>query len=89
MLYDPKWDETLLDRFIAFLETKDPNEGYNWCGPESCACGQFYGSRDWIGLPGFARLNSIAQGNGRLDNPSDWTFGKCLERARKYQCEQR
>jgi hypothetical protein len=86
MLYNPKWDQvTPLDQFIAWLETKDSSETYDWRSRDVCACGQFYGSGAWLGQPGFKRLNSIAHGNGHASDRADWTFGKCLERAKKYR----
>ena len=83
MLYNPKWDQhALLDQFIAWLETKDPDEAYAWWDPDNCACGQFFGSRGWQGIKEFVRLNSIAQGAGTRRWQADWTFGRCLVRAK-------
>ena len=92
MLYDPKWDQrTLLDQWIAWLETKEPSERYDWMYHRECPCGQFYGSVGWVSTPGFGVLNKIARGEPRDDcvsafsNREDWTFGKCLERAKQYR----
>ena len=42
MLYNPKWSTTpSLDGFIAWLETKDPSETYNWGNCNECAAGQY------------------------------------------------
>jgi hypothetical protein len=81
MLYNPKWDKetTLLGKWIAWLKTKNPSESYDWTTTTDCACGEFYGGGGWEYITEFGLLNSIAQGEGCS---SEWTFGKCLERAR-------
>ena len=85
MLANPEWDKkNLLDNWIGWLETKDPNEAYEWRFPAGCALGQWHGNAGWIGLPGFSALNTIARGSSSFSDQSDWTFGRCLERARKY-----
>ncbi len=86
MLYDPKWDKgTLLDQWINWLETKPPEEAYEWRDDPRCGVGQFYGGKGWIGLPGFSKLDAIARGGGCHSNQADWTFGKCLDRAKRYR----
>lgn len=51
MLHNPNWDKTAndvsLDDFIAWLESKDPNESYNYldrCG--KCCIGQYMAARN-------------------------------------------
>lgn len=41
MLYDKKWDVASLESFIAWLETKDPDEGYAWAGCTPCLMEQY------------------------------------------------
>lgn len=48
MLYDPKWEVKAaplatwnLQRFIAWLETKNPNQEYHYSSPWSCAVAQY------------------------------------------------
>ena len=93
MLYSPAWDKTsLLDRWIAWLETKDPDERYDWKNLNYCACGQFFGNGSWIKEDGDWRLmNKIARGERRddasyrFDDPLGWTFGACLDRAKGFR----
>jgi hypothetical protein len=96
MLYDPKWDKTtLLDHWIDWLKTKDPNERYEWKDNWRCACAQFYGGVGWIKEPNYwAHMNKIARGEerddarGRFDDSAQWTFGKCLKRAKSFRKHQ-
>jgi hypothetical protein len=101
MFYDPDCSRvSLLDQWIAWLETKDPDEYYDWysVGARGCACGQFYGSAEWATRSGidvrsgnWSLLNKIARGEPRDDcvhrfcDRGNWTFGKCLERAKAYR----
>lgn len=97
MLYDPKWevqtdleyDGVSLRGFIAWLETKDPNEAYLYEDPFSCAVAQYK-----ISL-GYTRQESAIS---LLSSSSDWlhsivcsphktTFGAALKRARKLQAK--
>jgi hypothetical protein len=42
MLFNPTWAKTpSLEGFIAWLETKDPEERYDWLSFSTCACGQY------------------------------------------------
>lgn len=80
MFYDPQAQD--IKDFIAWLETKDPNETYDWEDSNNCACAQFYrslgrGSNDKTWLMG--KLDALAW--GKL-GAREWTFGKLLERAR-------
>ena len=92
MLYNPKWDKvSLLDQWIAWLETQDPNQRYDWANLNDCACGRFYGNGAWIKEDGWSLLNKIARGERhddacyRFDDVAGWTLGACLERARGYR----
>lgn len=95
MLYDPKWDKLSLSSLIAWLETKDPNERYdfnNMCG--ECMFGQYMKA---VGIPwsfgprsNYAMVQdffgaTIALGDVRrrhFDFLREWTFGAALTRAR-------
>jgi hypothetical protein len=100
MLYNPQWTKQTpsLAGFIAWLETKDPNERYNWDQPAICACGQYAASIGKKGWPVFEEpwrtLNHLAC-NAIMSRPepsqvrryamldqSGWTFGALLQRAR-------
>ena len=81
--------------FQSFLETKDPNESYKWMDGGNCACAQYshtMGMRDnqWVEKikhnSVWKDLNEIARGyqeDARI-GPSEWTFGKCLQRVKEY-----
>lgn len=49
MLYDPKWGKTksepTLLEFVDWLETKDPNQEYQFTNPRDCLYAQFLRSR--------------------------------------------
>lgn len=73
--------EPSLPDFIRWLETKNPDETYNWGNIGTCACSQYFASvgSDYCCKAAQA-LDHIAMGVGaRVDN---WTFGKLLDRAR-------
>jgi hypothetical protein len=80
MLYDPKWrGRTLegpmaLQNFIAWLETKDPEEKYDWEDPRICVLAQFLGETApcYAGAP----WRDIAYAT------EPFTFGAALKRAR-------
>ena len=90
MLFNPTWAKTpSLEGFIAWLETKDPEERYDWLSFNTCACGQYLRSLDLeiptkypdAGYAGVAdRLSAIARCNGISGS---WTFGNALRSARK------
>lgn len=81
-----------LKGFADWLDTKDPNENYNWQESHRCACGQYsksIGVENWTSRlhkshdPFWHRLNKLSRGPTGYDsdaNPSDWTFGKLKER---------
>jgi hypothetical protein len=73
MLYDPKLSERQL---VAFLETKDASESYEWLS-EDCPLGQFFaacGERPMTEFPHYYEITL----------PQPHTFGAALERARQY-----
>lgn len=74
--------------FIAWLETKDPNEKYDYCAPGDCLLAQYLqamGSPDyWLTHNG---VREAFDGHGQeIVHPSSdrdtWAFGAALERAR-------
>lgn len=95
MLYDPKWevkadpefDGVTLSGLIAFLQTKDPLQRYEYANPLICAAAQYKAS---IGYRG----NDVLVSFGLCPMPGDagfwlfkilgshpYTFGAALERA--------
>ena len=83
MLYNPKWDtRPILDQWIDWLETKDPDEKYEWSSIPECACGQYFGE-GWQEIQGTSRLNAIARGFKSVTDRADHTFGQCLVRAKQ------
>jgi hypothetical protein len=96
MSYDLKSErakQPTLPGFVAWLERKDPNEHYRWPNSEICACGQYaktLGMKTWQGSGSnsstWTQLNSLARGDTppfEEAEPSEWTFGQCLDRAKK------
>jgi hypothetical protein len=80
--------EPTLPGFIAWLESKDPNEKYNWPNSEKCACGQYarsLGVEDWRSDDKWSKFNMLARGKPVFcdSEREEWTFGKCLDRAKK------
>ena len=67
MLFNPTWAKTLsLEGFIAWLETKDPEERYDWLSFNTCACGQYLRSLGLeiptnIQMPGTLALQIASQ----------------------------
>lgn len=87
MLYNPKWSTTpSLDGFIAWLETKDPDETYNYlnCDGE-CVIGRYLGSL------GIAWTNMVTMKTNfylsvdRIASEFPHTFGAALRRALAYK----
>ena len=91
MLFDPKWNrEASLQDFIAWLETKDPNEVYRYDSAPVCALGQYYKSKG-LAYPITVVECSIAMNADYLTlaliifEPGfggTSTFGRALSRAR-------
>jgi hypothetical protein len=84
MLYNPQWRPRGVVDLIAWLETRDPGEYYNYHSCSRCLIAQWMGnSVDW---PVEIKIiykghdpGAIAYGSGA---PEDWTFGAALARAR-------
>lgn len=90
MLYDPKWEKKIEVKpsfigFVAWLETKDPDEKYNWGDGCRCAIGQY------LNLFGITNANNIPYSEyEKFEGGPDvfvalkepHTFGAALERAR-------
>lgn len=84
MLYDPKWSKNDLASFVAWLETKDPNETYRFENPQNCALGQY--SRH-IGVEPPEAITGVGEEwgigfYGALSILKRETFGECLRYAR-------
>lgn len=77
--------QTLLDRWIDYLATKPEDARYEWRDAPRCAVGEFYGGDGWVGKEGYGTLNCIARGSGSHTDEADWTYGKCLARAKMYR----
>jgi hypothetical protein len=93
MLFDPKWDksaeqEPSVAGFIRWLETKDPQQKYDWRLYQTCAVGEYAAAlglsvSECICHPKTYFLSAnIARGRGPKF-PQDWTYGACLQRARE------
>jgi hypothetical protein len=87
--HDEATSEPSLPGFINWLESKDPNEHYQWRYSEICACGQYakhLGKKEWQHTGSiWLTLNSLARGDdlyAELD-PKKRTFGQLLDRAKK------
>jgi hypothetical protein len=92
MLARTQWTKPSLEDFIAWLESKDPNESYNWIHASTCACGQYatsIGIVDWLTFENgpFSLLNSLAKPPPTPDVDYVDTFGNLLSRALKQQME--
>src|SRR6266436_3273472 len=94
MLYDPRWkkNDLSLAGLIAWLETKPPDEEYNFtCSQGCCLIAQYMRAQGvkWDYPAGYTEaIGKIAQGpwqNFSVANQFPWTFGAALERARKMQ----
>lgn len=101
MLYDPRWNDKVacgisLRGLIAWLETQDPEQAYDYTDPYNCVLAQYLQS---FGLRGEdcaicfgenpdkhgpdAWLHFVAYGcNLTADPNSERTFGAALARAR-------
>jgi len=96
MLYDPKWEQPqpTLANFIAWLETKDPNETYSFFDPNNCAVGQWVKETFGKAKPAYRGCISYLI-NGTPVDFSKWgdavswyqpqTFGAALVKARLLQ----
>ncbi len=84
MLSRQEWTKPSLEDFIAWLETKDPNEEYEWLSINICPCTQYaksIGEKDWP-----AKHNDLKTAKGKVwyalnhlaHNASPRTFGSLL-----------
>jgi hypothetical protein len=92
MLFDLRKHSESLDSLIAWLQTKDPTQRYNYCDPQRCLLCQYF--NETFGVPVIATAKNYDVGGWRplpehFDEVSygnttraDWTFGAALERAR-------
>lgn len=92
MLYDPKWDRPVdvmsLQTLIAWLETKPPEEAYDYmCTNGSCFYSQYLTAHgvSWKGSHEWFQWHT----NGRVHIAvcEPWTFGAALTRARAMLAE--
>lgn len=75
-----------LEGFVAWLETKDPNEAYNYLAPHVCACGQYslFLGEFWIpSNAGPKQIDRVYRDLNVLSAGGPWTFGALLARARR------
>ena len=95
MLYDPKWevktkaDPFSLVAFIAWLETRDPAESYDYCDPRNCLLCRYFSAHGFehprvalnyvsgTEFPDQFRL--LSHGGG---SQYGWNVGAALKRAR-------
>lgn len=82
MLNNPNWDKPIktepsLEGFIAWLETKPPEEEYNWRNDKECAVGQYAQS---LGLC-YLYISYLDRGGIAYHQPR--TFGAAAKRAKK------
>lgn len=106
MLFNPQWKDwpvtrtaPTLDEFIAWLETKNPDETYRYFDPKVCAVGQFHasmhGEQDWSYVSVFPTIEDYhyvcAGFNDDTIRPGEAlniailtpTFGETLKRAKE------
>jgi hypothetical protein len=95
MLYNKAWgtktEPLTLAHFIQWLESKDPNEAYDYTSSSRCVGAQYLkycGVKDYSVGSGnnfekyIKGMWYIAKGQ---DAEKDWTFGAALERAKAIQ----
>src|ERR1700704_1357829 len=95
MLYDKKWDsqtkpvEPSLKGIIAWLETKDPKEEYNYCDSKNCAMSQYLksiGQRDGrsVLLYGIGKMLNISYTSAVcFQNTKSKNFGELLNHLKR------
>jgi hypothetical protein len=89
MLYNPQWRKRNVHDLIAWLETRDPAETYNFHNCGDCLIERWMGNHDRMGWPPEIMAiyagrdpGAIARGRGSSFCVTDWTFGAALARAR-------
>lgn len=102
MLFDPNWktktDPRSLRDFIAWLETKDPKEGYRYDDKRTCLLTQWVRHCDADAESGARSLDYIVHGQTMdfygssfhliANGGEDCTLGAALERAKGYLAAQ-
>lgn len=94
MLYNKDWDKpkgvNTIRGLIAWLETKDPSEMYDYTSPHQCMCAQYYRAHGYWFVQassnhirhGIAEYTPLPHGFNAIAAMSPHTFGDALERAR-------
>jgi hypothetical protein len=99
MLYNPSWktpktdDVHSLDSLIAWLETKDPDQSYDYFSGVTCLCAQYYRAKGyWFVLAfniyfshGLGNATLLPRGFDFIASVQPHTFGSALKRARAKQ----
>lgn len=102
MLYNPQWNQSkpkpgTMASLIAWLETKDPNETYNYLDNKQCLAGQYnremgrkYNVANAMGGFGFfmnfdRKMERIARNYQAFFDPKNRTFGAALARAKTWK----
>lgn len=85
MLYDPRWEKKpTYAGFVAWLETKNPKERYEWGNCGNCAIAQYlklFGINNVDDIP-YDDYAALEGGDNFIAMNEPWTFGAVLERAR-------
>lgn len=83
MLYNPNWTpaEPTLAGMVAWLETKDPSETYNWADCQGqCLVDQYAATVGWsISNMSVSQYDALDNG---IAYARPWTFGAALARAK-------
>lgn len=92
MLYNPTWNKKpSIAGLIAWLETQDQTQTYNWPKVGGCLICKYYdalGINDWSSdnRPYYYQTFGDSDGAGELYHAvcktEPWTYGAALERAR-------
>lgn len=89
MLWDPKWekqtkaDPKSLQSFIAWLETKNPDESYSYMNCRgACLVGQYMAHHGVVWSS--AGFDEFADPFNNIAASGPYTFGAALERARNW-----
>lgn len=85
MLHNPQWKRETLEDLIAWLETKDPDDTYDFWNCNSCLTIQWQGNFDFSRWPRWVHLMYQGQDAGRIavgHGAASRTFNRALTRAR-------
>ena len=69
-----------LDNLIAWLETKDPTQRYDYWIPKSCVMGQYLTEQGF--MPWDTDVSQLECEFSSVGVSKPWTFGAALERAK-------